>query len=568
MSALVDAQNPWLDSMRNAVAIGKEDTNKVNMLIGLSEGYKFNYPDTGFYYAQQALKLAEKLKFETGIFWAIVAIDKSLYSLGNYALELDYALRAYPLGKKINQPYTIGWANGTLGDCYFNLGDYHSALKYYREVIRLATEKSLIDLSSIYSATVPVLVKLQLYDSALIYAKKGYDLYKINPILNNQNSEDGKYSSCFIYRFLGEAHAGKKNYDSALHYFRLSLSYAKILDLQLNEVDLFNNMATAFQHKEMYDSAIYYGKLAIEQRMSKKYPAAVLTTATILSDIYAIQQQPDSTLKYLRIAFNLKDSLFNQEKLMAFKNILFKEQEKQNEVKAARIEVQSRYNIYGLIALFIVLAIIATIIVRNRRIKQLQNIRNSIADDLHDDIGSTLSSIAIMNELAKEKSPAALPLLNSIGESTAVIQENMSDIVWAVNPANDSFENLLQRMQIFATEITEAKNINLVFSSDPVLSASRLTMKQRKNIYLFFKESVNNAVKHSGAENLKVTLLKKDSSVEITVTDDGNGFDVSEIYDGNGMSSLKKRAEELQGTFGIDSRDHEGTSVYLKLRIT
>src|SRR4030095_14769225 len=95
------------------------------------------------------------------------------------------------------------------------------------------------------------------------------------------------------------------------------------------------------------------------------------------------------------------------------------------------------YTVFFLSGLFILLIVIAAIIIRNRRIKQLQNIRNSIADDLHDDIGSTLSSISIMNELAKAKSPEALTLLTSIGESTAAIQENMSDIVWTVNPNND-----------------------------------------------------------------------------------------------------------------------------------
>ena len=89
--------------------------------------------------------------------------------------------------------------------------------------------------------------------------------------------------------------------------------------------------------------------------------------------------------------------------------------------------------------------------------------RNSIADDLHDDIGSTLSSISIMSELAKAKSPEALSLLASIGESTITIQENMSDIVWAIKSENDRFENVLQRMNQFASEILDAKNIELGF---------------------------------------------------------------------------------------------------------
>ena len=135
--------------------------------------------------------------------------------------------------------------------------------------------------------------------------------------------------------------------------------------------------------------------------------------------------------------------------------------------------------------------------------------RNSIADDLHDDIGSTLSSISIMSELAKAKSPEASPLLASIGESTISMQENMSDIVWAIKSENDRFENVLQRMNQFASEILDAKNIALDFTSDASLSTSRLTMKQRKNLYLFFKEAINNAAKHSDAKKISVSYFSK-----------------------------------------------------------
>jgi len=197
----------------------------------------------------------------------------------------------------------------------------------------------------------------------------------------------------------------------------------------------------------------------------------------------------------------------------------------------------------------------------------MQNIRNSIADDLHDDIGSTLSSISIMNELAKARSPEALPLLTSIGENTAAIQENMSDIVWTVNPNNDHFENVLQRMNLFATEILDARNIRFELNNDASLNNAKLTMKQRKNLYLFFKEAINNAAKHSGAKKITVNIAKKEQSIEMNISDDGSGFNTSEIFNGNGMSSLKKRAEELNAKYNITSITNEGTTVRLKFKI-
>ena len=197
----------------------------------------------------------------------------------------------------------------------------------------------------------------------------------------------------------------------------------------------------------------------------------------------------------------------------------------------------------------------------------MQSMRNSIADDLHDDIGSTLSSIAIMSELAKEKSPEALTLLESIGESTLSLQENMSDIVWAINPRNDRFENVLQRMNQFASEILDAKNIELDFTNDESVHATRLTMGQRKNFYLFFKEVINNAAKYSDAKKIFVSITKKDQHLEMNIRDNGKGFDTSKIFNGNGMNTLKKRGAELSAYFNIQSIMNEGTAVKLKFRI-
>src|SRR5262249_19247726 len=158
---------------------------------------------------------------------------------------------------------------------------------------------------------------------------------------------------------------------------------------------------------------------------------------------------------------------------------------------------------------------------RNYRLRQIQRLRNSIADDLHDDIGSTLSSISIMSELAKTKPSENDYLLASIGESAATMQENMSDIVWALKPDNDSFQNTVQRMHQFAGELADAKDIKLDFKSDESLSAVRITTKNRKNLYLFFKEGINNAVKHSGGTKIMIDISRKENWLQLRIEDDG-----------------------------------------------
>jgi len=158
-------------------------------------------------------------------------------------------------------------------------------------------------------------------------------------------------------------------------------------------------------------------------------------------------------------------------------------------------------------------------------------------------------------------------LLNSIGESTAAIQENMSDIVWAVNPKNDHFKNVVLRMNLFATEMADAKKILLRFDSDESLNGERLTMKQRKNMYLFFKEAINNATKYSDTREIGVSIRKKDHQIQMNITDHGKGFDVATVVPGNGLNSFKKRAEELHASYFIHSEIDKGTTVGLKFKI-
>src|SRR5436190_14971713 len=130
----------------------------------------------------------------------------------------------------------------------------------------------------------------------------------------------------------------------------------------------------------------------------------------------------------------------------------------------------------------------------------LQIIRNKIANDLHDDIGSTLSSINIFAELAKKQSKEVSPLLDQIGEHAHRMLDSMADIVWTINPENDNFEKIIIRMRAFAYELLGAKDIEFEFNADESTGKLKLPMTVRKNLYLIFKEAANNMAKYSDAK--------------------------------------------------------------------
>lgn len=546
-----------IDSLKKALYKQKDDTNKVQSLYNISFSYVAgSYADTALVYAQQAMDLAEKLNYEPGIFWSAITLGESLAILGNYPLALKQDFRALALAQKLGDTLKICYGNGSLAGCYYYMGDYDASLKYARVVLEIMDSN---DNYWMWIQMAKAFHSMGEPDSAILYAKKAYEVIGESTFL---------YAKSVISPVLGNAYAGKANYDSALLYYRMGIPFSIKSHTETHLIDNYYGIAGVYKSKGDLDSALWYCKKILNEKITTVYPIGLLKAANMLADIYQLKNKPDSTLVYLRIAVAIKDSLFNRQKTIAVQNLIYKEQEKRKEIEAFKAQFKNQVKTYALIGSLLALMIIAGVLLRNHRQKQIQQIRNSIADDLHDDIGSALSSISIMSELAKAKSPQASTLLASIGESTLSIQENMSDIVWAIKSENDSFENLFQRMNQFASEILDAKNITLDFASDGSLSASRLTMKQRKNLYLFFKEVINNVAKHSDAKRVSVRIVKKEHQVEMIVSDDGKGFDPGQAFNGNGMGTLKKRVEELNGHYKIQSRLHEGTIVELRFKIT
>ncbi|HUM47206.1 MAG TPA: two-component regulator propeller domain-containing protein [Chitinophagales bacterium] len=201
---------------------------------------------------------------------------------------------------------------------------------------------------------------------------------------------------------------------------------------------------------------------------------------------------------------------------------------------------------------------------------KLQGIRNRIARDLHDEIGSNLSNISIFSEVAEEKAAetdAVKPLLQKITYYTQSSQEAMSDIVWMINANNDRFENIIVRMRAIAAELFEAKNFLLHLDFDERLNSLKLGMEERKNFYLIFKEAINNIAKYADCKNVWIEMRLNRDTILLVIRDDGIGFQYSDKLSGNGLTNMNRRAELLQGILEINSEEEKGTLVKLTFGI-
>lgn len=204
---------------------------------------------------------------------------------------------------------------------------------------------------------------------------------------------------------------------------------------------------------------------------------------------------------------------------------------------------------------------------RVNRLLAVEKIRNRVARDLHDDMGSTLSTINILSAMAKSKMNSdpvkTAGYISKISDNSQRMMEAMDDIVWSIKPSNDSMQRVTARMREFATNVLEAKDILLHFVVEEAVFDVKLNMEARRDFFLIFKEALNNAAKYSKATEVWVNIEMQNRQLSFTIKDNGVGFDVAKADSGNGLGNMQKRADGVNGKLRIRSVAGEGTEVKL-----
>ncbi len=219
------------------------------------------------------------------------------------------------------------------------------------------------------------------------------------------------------------------------------------------------------------------------------------------------------------------------------------------------------------------LAVYFIMVYRFRQFKKLQKVRNDIAADLHDDVGATLSSIGMFGEMIRLKIQKNAPKEELLRIAEKVIStsqttiQTMRGVVWTISPNNDAALDFFEKLKTFGEELLEAKQILLDFKVGG-FKTQKLPLDIQRNLFLFYKEAINNIAKHSSASNTKVNLLLDNEVVILKINDNGQGFDINKESNGNGLSNLQKRADEIGGKLEISSKINIGTSIILSFHIT
>jgi signal transduction histidine kinase/ligand-binding sensor domain-containing protein len=208
---------------------------------------------------------------------------------------------------------------------------------------------------------------------------------------------------------------------------------------------------------------------------------------------------------------------------------------------------------------------------REERLLELEQVRRRIATDLHDDVGSSLTQISLLSEVVRQSvdgngngnGNAVNKPLTLISQISQELVDSMSDIVWAINPNKDTLKDLSQRMRHFASDVLTARHIEFRFRTpdEDEEQGIKVGANLRREVYLMFKEAVNNLVKHSQCESAEIEFRVEMDTLFLRISDDGRGFDVEQESQGNGLQSMGERSRSLGGELEIETGKGKGTSL-------
>ena len=218
---------------------------------------------------------------------------------------------------------------------------------------------------------------------------------------------------------------------------------------------------------------------------------------------------------------------------------------------------------FKILLLMAALGVLYTIyLFRVTEIRNEQKIRRSIASDLHDDIGSTLTSAKMLTHLAMTESPGKNSLV-MVQQNLEQATINLRDLVWVLNDKLDTIPDLVDRLKKFCFPFVQAVNVALEFAIDDKAKGIKLTKSEKRNLYLIVKEAINNSIKYSKCRNISVRFEMQKKKLVLLVEDDGTGFDPSDQYEGNGLKNIRSRAIQMNYSASIQSMEGSGTKIQL-----
>ncbi len=482
-------------------------------------------------------------------------------------LGLQESRRGLAMAEALNDSLLLADSYNFLGLFYMNIDSNAASIPYYEKGLRYIRQQpvssgylSLSKPHHLYGNMAEAYYKMGRYDSAELH-------YRLS--LGKAQDLSSPRGIAVAEAGLGDVFLARGVPDSALYYY----NKANVQSLASDDIDValycYAGMARSAQMLNVIASAGVYLEngfdlLKQHPNINRFFAASFLNTA---AEVYkktgnttglidALEKKSaleEATLggQNKQIQTILNAGLENEKRLLSM------------EVQDAR-QNQKLANSRLLIALagFAMLAIVFFVYryYQNQKV-QVARIRQKISQDLHDDIGASLSSLQIYGEVAEQslrsQPEKAAEMIRKIKGQSREILDNMADIVWSMRSNNTGEVSLSTKIRNYASELLQDRQIEFSFVIQPEAERALVSMKARKNILLIVRELLNNVAKYSKANTVTLHIYLQDKNWIMDLKDNGIGLDVENGNSGNGLKNIRYRCEELNGVCHIEGT--EGT---------
>ncbi len=518
--------------------------------------YLMGRVDDAIDYQRKSIAVRETTGDEAGLVVANLNIGQLHLIKGDNAASRPHLFRALDYAEGLGNERLEAGAYMALGSFYTRNGVLDSALHWQSKAIAIYEgQGNVTQLSRAYAAAG------QLAHRAGDSLRAAEYLHKALPLAMRLNNKENIANA---HEILGKFHEDHGNLAQALAHHKSGQAYRDSIAAQ-SAAGAIEAVKTQYEtEKKDFEIA----RLVDERRIRQLEIAGKENEIALLSQAQELQ--------HLRL--HQQGEELERQKLAAqsaAQRLQLKEQEQ--ELQARRL--QDARNVRNLLVVgLVLLASVGYFLFNRHRLKRtirhqenLLAIRADIAKDLHDEIGSTLTSIQILSDASGKKlqteQAAVSTYLEQISSQSALAQQGMSDIVWAVKPDNDRLGKMQVRMREYVAQTLEQAGTDVVWRWDEALEDQALDMDQRRALLLLFKEAINNVAKHARATEVVIALGKADRHLVLAISDNGVGFDPRRETSSSGLANMKKRAEAMGGTLAIDTAVGKGTALTARMPI-
>ncbi|MBX2951106.1 MAG: sensor histidine kinase [Leadbetterella sp.] len=585
------------DSLKVYLEVQPRDTNYVRAL----NEYSFIKVKNGDFKKANELidemdQLAQKLDYKQGLYYTINMRGVVEYSNRNPKKAMEYFLKAHEVIEKYNLPKErLQNSLNNIGIIYDQMGDRENATRYAVELIKYQEKHQLNPLKSWpYDQLGTNLKFYKKYKEALIYYQKGFEIEKARNDFTGMAIGENK---------IGAVYDDMEQYDLAESHYKKGLAYAEKVNYKMLQSELLTNLGLIYRKTKDYARSekclkrsmalcqeiglriplktiyhnlgdLYFFKQnyalsekyyldALEIAKETEQPDYLYTANLALAELYEQTEDYKQAYTYRVASEVAKDSIFKIETAQSTEEMLRKYETEKKEQEIALLNIKNEKAslvnkglIGGSLAL-VMLAGLSVVYLNNRsklrRLQESQKLRNKIASDLHDEIGSTLSSIMLISDMAQKKEGSDQRMFSKINSDSKTVMQSVDEIIWSISPVHDNLQGIMLRLREFAAPLAESGGFSFEISAGPDVGQLTLAADVRRNLYLIIKEGVNNLAKYSGATEAKVHFERQKNTLIITVQDNGRGFDPGQESVRNGLKNMKSRAEEIGARLDIRS---------------